>query len=177
MDTMAEENRLSDLYSWRYGRPPTHKSLAFSMTKTVANSMPIQRYHCHPHQKMHWLIPKACSWNGGEKASGLQKVTLVEQNKPLSTSTILSTKNPIVVTPVTDSTPIQRYHCHPHWMLVDWCPRHAQEMVRSCAKIKLPHHLSFSPKIEMQHKCGVVGLCSGKQFKKHCVNITNSVST
>jgi len=81
----------------------------------------------------------------------LQKVTLVEQNKPL---TILSssTKNPIV-TQVADFTPIQRYHCHPHWMLVDWCcPRHAQEMVRSCAKIKLPHHLPFSPKIEMQHK-------------------------
>ena len=71
---------------------PTHQQVLLSIFKwrpiptRVANSTPIQRYrHCrHPHQKMHWLIPKACSWNG-EKASGLQKMTPVEQNKATTT--------------------------------------------------------------------------------------------
>ena len=46
MDTMAEENRLSDLYSWRYGRTPTHKSLAFSMTKTDSDTS--RQLYAHP---------------------------------------------------------------------------------------------------------------------------------
>ena len=164
---------------------PTHQQVLLSIFKwrpiptRVANSTPIQRYrHCrHPHQKMHWLIPKACSWNG-EKASGLQKMTPVEQNKKATTTYHHSYKE--------SDCDTRRLYAHPKVSLGITVPliecwsigaQDIPKMVRSCAKIKLPHHLPFSPKIEMQHKSRSCGAMFRQTFKKHCVNITNSVST